>query len=114
MTILFGAPDSKRLRKTKGLLDTLTGKSRPLSPSGRLGNQPTDEERAAHDAAYRTALDDIEKRKNTLWCHVAMVFESNSLILIRHKCVDQKDWVTIKKRRGFSKKSSTARKPWST
>ena len=49
--------------------------------------------RAAHEAAeaeYRRALDNIEKRKNTLWCYVAMVLDTTSLMLIRHDCVDNK------------------------
>ena len=79
--------------QTKGLFDTLTGNERPPTPPTRLGNDPTDEARAAHDAAeaaHRRALDDIEKRKNTLWCYLAMVLDSTSLMLIRHDCVDHK------------------------
>ena len=59
--------------QTKGLFETLTGDERPPHPPVRLGDNPTNEERAAHDAAeeaYRRALDDIEKRKNTLWCYL--------------------------------------------
>ena len=77
--------------QTKRLFDTLTGDDRPRNPKGRLGDQLTDKERAAHDgveAAYRKALDDIEKRKNTLWCYRAIVLDSTSLMLIRHDCVD--------------------------
>ena len=79
--------------QTKGLFETLTGDDRPPSPPVRPGDNPTNEERASHDAAeeaYRRALDDIEKRKNTLWCYLAMVLDSTSLMLIRHDCVDHK------------------------
>ena len=79
--------------QTKGLFDTLTGNERPPTPPTRLGNDPTDEARAAHDAveaAHLRALDDIEKRKNTLWCYLAIVLDSTSLMLIRHDCVDNK------------------------
>ena len=53
----------------------------------------TDEDCAANDAveaAYRRALVDIEKRKKTLCCYLAMILDSNSLMLIRHGCVDHK------------------------
>ena len=59
----------------------------------RLGDNPTNKERAAHDAAgaaYRRALDDIEKRQNTFWCYLLMALDSTSLMLIRHDCVDHK------------------------
>ena len=39
---------------------------------------------------HRRAFDDIEKRKNTLWCYLAMFLDSTSLMLIRHDCVDRK------------------------
>ena len=79
--------------KTKGLFDTLTGDDRPPAQPARLGNDASDESRAAHDAAqeaHRRAVDDIEKRKNTLRCYLAMVLGSTSLMLIRHDCVDRK------------------------
>ena len=79
--------------QNKGLFDMITGDDLPPNPPGRLGNDPSNEERAAHDAAeaaYRRALDDIEKRENTFWCCLAMVLDSLSLILIGHECVDNK------------------------
>ena len=76
--------------QTKGLFDTITGDDRPPAYLARLGNDATDESRAVHDdaqEAHRRAVDDIEKRKNTLWCYLAMVLDSTSLMLIRHDCV---------------------------
>ena len=78
----------------RSLFDTLTGDDRPPAQSARLGNAATDETRAAHDAAqegHRHGVDDIEKRKNTLWSYLAMVRDSTSLMLIRHNCIDRKD-----------------------
>ena len=52
--------------QTKGLFGTITGDDIPANSPGRLGNDPTNEERAAHraaGAAYKRALDDIKKRK---------------------------------------------------
>ena len=92
----------------KTLFDIITGDDLPPIPPGRHGNDPTNVERAAHhaaEAAYRRALDGIEKRKNTLWCYLAMVLDSTSLMLIRHDCVDNKGpggerkaWVLLQQR----------------
>ena len=75
------------------MFETLTGDDLPPEAPRRLGNDPTEQELAAHNAAteeHRRALDAIEKRKNTLWCYIAMVLDSTSLMLIRHDCVDRK------------------------
>ena len=86
--------------QTKSLFDTI--------PPERLDNDPTKEESATHDAAeaaYGRALDDIEKRENTLWCCLAMVLDSTSLIVIRHNSMDNrglggghKAWVFLHQR----------------
>ena len=44
----------------------------------------------AAEIAYGRELDDIEKHKNNLWCYLATVLDSTSLILIRPDCVDNK------------------------
>ena len=83
----------KAFAQTKGLFDTLTGDDVPPDPPRRLADDATDEARVSNDAAeaaYRRALDDIEKRKNTLWCYLAMVLDTTSLMLIRHDCVNHK------------------------
>ena len=57
--------------QTKGLFETLTGDEPAPTRPTRLGNDPTNEQRAAHEAAEAEktrALENIEKRKNTLWC----------------------------------------------
>ena len=100
--------------QTKGFLDIFSGDDRPPYPPGRLGYQPTDEERAAHasaEAAGRKALDDIEKRRNTLWCYLAMVLDATSLMLIRHDCMDHKGLGDCQKAWGFSKIGCAATKP---
>ena len=90
--------------QTKGLFDTIAVDDLRPNPPWRLGNPRTDVKRAAHDAAeaaYRGALDDIEKRKNTLLCYLAMVLHSIALILIKHDWKDnealadgRKAWVS--------------------
>ena len=55
-----------------------------------LGDAPTNEQREAH----RVATDEFENNKrkfrddkNTLWCMLALILDSISLMLIRHDCV---------------------------
>ena len=86
----------------------MTGDDIPTNPPGLLPDGASDEQRAAHDAAteaYMRAVNDIQKRNNTLWCYLAMVLDSTSLILIRHDCVDNKSlrdgrkaWVLLQQR----------------
>ena len=99
--------------QTKGLFETLTGDEPAPNRPTRLGNDPTNEQRAAHEAAeaeYTRALENIEKRKNTLWCYLAMVLDTTSLMLIRHDCVDNKGLGDGHKAWGFCKKGSEATK----
>ena len=46
--------------------------------------------RATRCSEYRRALNNIEKRKNTLLSYLAMVLDTTSLMLIRHDCLDNK------------------------
>ena len=62
--------------------------STKLSLETRLANDPNDEQHAAHgeaEAGYRRALGNIEKRKNTFWCYLAMVLDTASLMLTKDK-----------------------------
>ena len=60
------------------------------------------------EEAYKTALDDIEKRKNTLWFHLVIVLVWTSPMLVRHDCfhikdpgVGRKAWVFLQRRKSF-------------
>ena len=69
------------------------GDNIPPNPPGSLPDVASGEERAAHDAAtaaYMKAAIDKQKRYNTLWCNLATVLDSTSLMLIRQNCVDNK------------------------
>ena len=71
----------------------MTGDDVPPNPPGPLPDGASDEQGAAHDAAteaYMKAVIDIQKRNNTLWCYLALVLDSTSLMLIGHDCVDNK------------------------
>ena len=90
--------------QTKSVFDTITGDNPPPKPLDGLGKDPTDVERAAHNpaqATYSRALDDIEKRKNNLWCYLAMVLGSTSLMLVRYNCVDNRGLGDGRKTRVF-------------
>ena len=92
MTTQSGALDFKPFLKPKASSKlSLEIEPAPTRPT-RLGNDSTDEPRAAHEAAeeYRRALQNIEKRKNTFWRYLAMVLDTTSLMLIKHDCVNNK------------------------
>ena len=86
----------------------MTGDDVPPNPPGRLPDGTSDEQRAAHDAAaeaYMTAVIDIQNRNTILWCYLAMVLHSTSLMVIRHDCVDKnglgdgrKAWALLQQR----------------
>ena len=79
--------------QTKGLFEKLTADGVPPNPPGRLPDGASDEQRAPHDEAteaYMRAVNDMQKRNNTLWCYLTMVVGSTSLMLIRHDSVVNK------------------------
>ena len=86
----------------------MTGDDVPPNAPGRLLDGASDEQRTAYDAAteaYTKTVTNIQKRNTTLWCYLAMVLDSTSLMLIEHDCVDNKDpgngrkaWVLLQQR----------------
>ena len=73
--------------QTKGFFETLMSDYVPPNPPGRLPDGVSDEQHAAQDAAteaYMKAVIDIQKRNNTIWCYLAKVLDSTTLMLIRH------------------------------
>ena len=55
--------------QTKELFDINTGVDRSSNPPG-LGDDPTAEERSAHEgakAAYKTSIKDLQRGKSSLW-----------------------------------------------
>ena len=94
--------------QTKGLYDTLTDKVQIPPRPTPLPDEPSPEQRAEHDrltAARDTAIRDNEKNKNQIWCYLAMTLDANSLMLVRHDCVNdsglgngQKAWSLLQQR----------------
>ena len=65
----------------------------PIRPNV-LGNEPTDDQKQAHDeemAKYLKAVKDMGKRNNEVWCYLAMMLDNTSLMLLRHVCLDNGD-----------------------
>ena len=93
--------------KTRRVCDTLTGNDLLANGLGQLSNDRINEKRAASDAAeaaYRRALDYIERKKH-LWRYLAMLLDSASLILIRYDCLNNrglsdgcKAWVLLQQK----------------
>ena len=94
--------------QTKGLYDTLTDKVQIPPRPTPLPDEPSPEQRAEHDrltAARDTAIRDNEKNKNQIWCYLAMTLDANSLMLVRHDCVNdcglgngQKAWSLLQQK----------------
>ena len=88
----------------KGLFGTLTDDF-PRNPPERL----SDLAQMRNRLLTTTPINDIERRKTTLWCYLKMELDSTNLMLERHDCVDNKGLDTAHGR--FSKKDSPATKP---
>ena len=101
------SPKFLAFAQPQGLFETLTADNGSLNGPIRSGDNPRNEKRTVHDAAeepYRRSLDDIEKRKNTLWCYLSLALYSNKLMLVRHDCVDHMGVSDGHKAWGFSRR----------
>ena len=84
----FGA-----FNQRKDLHDTLMGTKEFLEAPPRFGKKASAADRKEHwrlTKGREAALVESEKRKNQIWCYLAITLNSSSLMLIRHKCVDEK------------------------
>ena len=94
--------------QTKGWYETLVDSEQVPTRPAALATGSTAEQATAHQTAvddYNKKVNEMKKRKNDLWCYLAMTLDSNSLMLIRHDCVDdvgkgdgQKAWTLLQQR----------------
>ena len=76
--------------QTKGLYKALLGKEIIPEEIAPLAEDASDEQKTAWDAKVRERnkqIEEIQERNNTVWCHIALALDNNSLLYIRHDCL---------------------------
>ena len=76
--------------QTKGLYKALLGKEIIPEEIAPLAEDATNEQKTAWDAKVRERnkqIEEIQERNNTVWCHIALALDNNSLLYIRHDCL---------------------------
>ena len=76
--------------QTKGLFKALFGKDELPAEITPLAEDATNDRKAEWEAKVqekRTLIEKIEERNNTVWCHIALALDNNSLLYIRHDCL---------------------------
>ena len=76
--------------QTKGLYKELLGKEIIPEEIAPLAEDASNEQKTARDAKVRERnmqIEEIKERNNTVWCHIALALDNNSLLYIRHDCL---------------------------
>ncbi|CAB3992896.1 Hypothetical predicted protein [Paramuricea clavata] len=76
--------------QTKGLYKALLGKEVAPEEITPLAGDASDEQKAEWEAKVQQRnkqIEEIEERNNTVWCHIALALDNNSLLYIRHDCL---------------------------
>jgi hypothetical protein len=76
--------------QTKGLYKALLGKEIEPEEITPLAEDASDEQIAAREAQVQQRnkqIEEIKERNNTVWCHIALALDNNSLLYIRHDCL---------------------------
>ena len=76
--------------QTKGLYKALLGKEIIPEEIAPLAEDASNEQKTAWDAKVRERnkqIEEIQERNNTVWCHIALALDNNSLLYIRHDCL---------------------------
>ena len=76
--------------QTKGLYKALLWKEVVLEEIAPLAGDASNEQKAEWEAKVQQRnkqIEEIEERNNTVWCHIALALDDNSLLYIRHDCL---------------------------
>ena len=76
--------------QTKGLYKALLGKEIIPDEIAPLAEDASQEQKAEWEAKVQQRnkqIEDIQERNNTVWCHIALALDNNSLLYIRHDCL---------------------------
>ena len=75
--------------QTKGLHKALLGKEIIAEEIAPLAEDASNEQKTAQEANVRQRnkeIEDINERNNTVWCHIDLALDNNSLLYMRHDC----------------------------
>ena len=78
------------MMQTKGLHKSLLGTEEQPNESAPLANGASKDEKRKHRVlkdAHEKEVADIKKKRNNVWCHLALTLDATTLMLIRHDCV---------------------------
>ena len=76
--------------QTKGLYKALLGKEIIPEEITPLAEDASQEQKAECEAKVQQRnkqIEDIQERNNTIWCHIALALDNNSLLYKRHDCL---------------------------
>ena len=76
--------------QTKGLYKALLGKEIVPEEIAPLAHDASNEQRAEQEAKVQQRnkqIEEINERNNTVWCHIALALDNNSVLYIRHDCL---------------------------
>ena len=76
--------------QTKGLYKSLLGTDEQPNEPAPLANGAINDKKKKHKVlkdAYEKEVADIKEKRNNVWCHLALILDATSLILMRQDCV---------------------------
>ena len=79
-----------RVHANESLYKALLGKEIIPEEIAPLAEDASNEQKTAWDAKVRERnkqIEEIKERNNTVWCHIALALDNNSLLYIRHDCL---------------------------
>ena len=76
--------------QTKGFYKSLLGTEEQPNEPALLANGASNDEKKNHKVlkdAYEKEVADIKEKRNKVWCHLALILDATTLMLMRHDCV---------------------------
>ena len=78
------------MMQTKGLYKSLLGTEEQLTKPAPLANGASNDEKKNHKVlkdAYEKEVADIKEKRNNVCCHLALIPDAKTFMLMRHDCV---------------------------
>ena len=78
------------MMQTKGLYKSLLGTEEQPNDSLLLADGASNDKKKNHKVlkdAYEKEVADIKKKRNNVWCHLALTPDETTILLVRHDCV---------------------------